>query len=145
MLSLSNHYYAATSDAARSQYVAAGEALAALFNGTAWLLYMVLQGIARPVRESTDEIHRDSQSRHRPVQPEASQGLAAPVQELRGGGGQAHMTFEEASPIFPANVAPCAKDLHAIYLVCNRAQDIFLHTFTKRLELVGDIDKAVSS
>jgi hypothetical protein len=46
MLSLSNHYYAATTDAARSQYVAAGEALAALFNGTAWLLYMVLQGIA---------------------------------------------------------------------------------------------------
>ena len=46
MLSLSNQYAAATTDAARSQYVAAGEALTALFNGTAWLLYMVLQGIA---------------------------------------------------------------------------------------------------
>jgi Domain of unknown function (DUF4386) len=46
MLSLSNQYAAATTDASRSQSVAAGEALAALFNGTAWLLYMVLQGTA---------------------------------------------------------------------------------------------------
>ena len=46
MLSLSNQYAEATTPAARRQYVPAGEALTALFNGTAWLRYMVLQGNA---------------------------------------------------------------------------------------------------
>jgi hypothetical protein len=38
MVVLSDQYAAATSDAARSQTLAAGEALSALFNGTMWVL-----------------------------------------------------------------------------------------------------------
>lgn len=38
MAVLSDQYAAAANDAARSQYLAAGEALHALFNGTAWML-----------------------------------------------------------------------------------------------------------
>ena len=44
MFYLSDQYAAATTDAARSQYLAAGEALSALFNGTAWLLYFITFG-----------------------------------------------------------------------------------------------------
>ena len=47
MTYLSNQYAAATTDTARSQYLAAGEALTALFNGTAWMLYMLFFGISQ--------------------------------------------------------------------------------------------------
>ena len=46
MLYLSNQYAAAASDAQRSAFVAAGEALTANYNGTAFGLYFVLSGIA---------------------------------------------------------------------------------------------------
>ncbi len=46
MLYLSNHYAAAASDAQRLTVVAAGEALTANYNGTAFGLYFVLSGIA---------------------------------------------------------------------------------------------------
>ncbi len=41
MFSLSNQYAAATTDVARNQYLAAGQALSALFNGTGWILYFL--------------------------------------------------------------------------------------------------------
>ena len=46
MLYLSNQYAAAASDTQRSAFVAAGEALTANYNGTAFGLYFVLSGIA---------------------------------------------------------------------------------------------------
>jgi uncharacterized protein DUF4386 len=46
MLYLSNQYAAATSDVQRSAFVAAGEALTANYNGTAFGLYFVLSGLA---------------------------------------------------------------------------------------------------
>ncbi|MCP4539373.1 MAG: DUF4386 family protein [Chloroflexi bacterium] len=39
---LSDQYAAATTDAARNQYLAAGEALLAVFDGSAWLAYVLL-------------------------------------------------------------------------------------------------------
>jgi hypothetical protein len=45
MFYLSGQYAAATTDAARSQLLAAGEALSALFNGTAWILYFITFGV----------------------------------------------------------------------------------------------------
>jgi hypothetical protein len=39
MFYLSGQYATATTDVARNQYLAAGEALSALFNGTLWILY----------------------------------------------------------------------------------------------------------
>jgi len=42
---LSGQYAAATTDAARSQTLAAGEALSALFNGTAWVLYFITASV----------------------------------------------------------------------------------------------------
>lgn len=45
MFYLSGQYAAATTDAARNQYLAAGEALSALFNGTSWILYMITFGV----------------------------------------------------------------------------------------------------
>ena len=47
MFYLSNQYAAATTDAAKSQYLTAGETLTSLFNGTAWILYMLLFGISQ--------------------------------------------------------------------------------------------------
>ncbi len=44
MFNLSNLYSAATGEAARSQFLAAGEALQALFNGTSWVANTVLGG-----------------------------------------------------------------------------------------------------
>ncbi len=41
MFDLSARYAAATTEATRSQYLAAGEARSALFNGTAWMLYFI--------------------------------------------------------------------------------------------------------
>jgi hypothetical protein len=46
LLSLSDRYTAATTDAARSQYLAAGEALLVLFNGTSFLVNTSLGGIS---------------------------------------------------------------------------------------------------
>jgi hypothetical protein len=46
MLYLSNQYAAAASDAQRSAFLAAGEALTANYNGTAFGLYFVLSGLA---------------------------------------------------------------------------------------------------
>jgi hypothetical protein len=43
---VSDQYAAATTELARSQYLAAGEALLAHFNGTAWMLYTVLTGFS---------------------------------------------------------------------------------------------------
>jgi len=43
---LSENYAKATSEAARNHYLAAGESLHALFNGTAWMVYTVLGGIS---------------------------------------------------------------------------------------------------
>lgn len=43
---LSEQYAAATTEAARNQYLAAGEALHALFNGTAWMLSQFLIAIS---------------------------------------------------------------------------------------------------
>lgn len=42
---LSGQYALATTDAARSQYLAAGEALSAIFNGTEWILYFLTFGV----------------------------------------------------------------------------------------------------
>lgn len=44
--SLSGLYASATTSAAKSQYLAAGEALLALFNGTAWFINTLLGGIS---------------------------------------------------------------------------------------------------
>ncbi|MGD2147409.1 MAG: DUF4386 family protein [Anaerolineae bacterium] len=46
MAYLSNQYAVATSDAARNQYLAAGEAFHAVFGGTAWASSLVLVGIS---------------------------------------------------------------------------------------------------
>ncbi|NWJ48851.1 MAG: DUF4386 family protein [Chloroflexi bacterium] len=46
MTNLSDKYAAATSDTAKSQYLAAGEAFNALFNGTNWMLSQFLIGIS---------------------------------------------------------------------------------------------------
>jgi len=46
MAYLSDHYAAATSEIAQNHYLAAGEALHALFNGTAWMASMVLVGVS---------------------------------------------------------------------------------------------------
>jgi len=43
---LSESYASATSAAAKSQYLAAGESLHALFNGTAWMVYTIFGGIS---------------------------------------------------------------------------------------------------
>ncbi len=43
---LSSQYAAATSEGARSQYLAAGEALLALFDGTAWMWWTILINIS---------------------------------------------------------------------------------------------------
>ena len=43
---LSESYAGATSAAAKSQYLAAGESLRALFNGTAWMVYTIFGGIS---------------------------------------------------------------------------------------------------
>lgn len=45
LVSLSDRY-AATTDAARNQYLAAGEALLTLFNGTAWMVNLVLASVS---------------------------------------------------------------------------------------------------
>ncbi|HVN55608.1 MAG TPA: DUF4386 family protein [Anaerolineaceae bacterium] len=45
MFYLSSQYTVATTDAARNQYLAAGEAISALFNGTAWILYFISFGV----------------------------------------------------------------------------------------------------
>ena len=47
MFYLSSQYAAATTDTARGQYLTAGETLTTLFNGTAWILYMLLFGISQ--------------------------------------------------------------------------------------------------
>jgi hypothetical protein len=46
LVSLSDGYAAATTNAARSQYLAAGEALLVFFNGTAWLVDIVFSSIS---------------------------------------------------------------------------------------------------
>jgi hypothetical protein len=46
MVYLSDHYVAATNEIARGHYLAAGEALHALFNGTAWMSSMALIGVS---------------------------------------------------------------------------------------------------
>jgi hypothetical protein len=46
MVYLSNQYAAATSEVARSQYLAAGEAMSALFNGTLWMWANLLIAVA---------------------------------------------------------------------------------------------------
>ena len=46
MVYLSNQYAAATSEAERSHYLAAGEALSAIFSGTAWMLSQFLISIS---------------------------------------------------------------------------------------------------
>jgi hypothetical protein len=46
IFSLSNLFTTATTEAARSQYLAAGEALFSLFNGTAWYINTLLGGIS---------------------------------------------------------------------------------------------------
>lgn len=43
---LSDQYAAATSEAARSQYLAAGDALTTLFNGTGWMVYTIFSAIS---------------------------------------------------------------------------------------------------
>jgi hypothetical protein len=43
---LSDKYAVATSEAARSQYLAAGEALLAVFSGTAWMVYNVFSVVS---------------------------------------------------------------------------------------------------
>ena len=45
MFYLSNQYFAATTDVAKNQYLAAGEALSSLFNGTAWIIYFLTFGV----------------------------------------------------------------------------------------------------
>jgi hypothetical protein len=46
MVYLSDRYAAATNEAARNQFLAAGEALLAYFNGTAWLVNIVFSSIS---------------------------------------------------------------------------------------------------
>ncbi len=46
VVSLSDHYAAATSEIEKNQYLAAGEALIALFGGTAWLISQILLNIS---------------------------------------------------------------------------------------------------
>ena len=46
LMSLSDRYAAATTDAARNQYLAAGEALLTLFSGTAWMVNLVLASVS---------------------------------------------------------------------------------------------------
>lgn len=43
---VSDQYAAATTDLARSQYLSAGAALLAYFNGTSWILYTILTGVS---------------------------------------------------------------------------------------------------
>jgi hypothetical protein len=43
---LSDKYAAATSEAERTQYLAAGEGFLTLFNGTTWMMYTILNGIS---------------------------------------------------------------------------------------------------
>jgi hypothetical protein len=43
---LSDQYASATTETERIQYLAAGESLHALFNGTAWMVYSILVGIS---------------------------------------------------------------------------------------------------
>jgi hypothetical protein len=43
---VSDQYAAATTELARSQYLSAGEALLAHFNGTGWILYTLLTGVS---------------------------------------------------------------------------------------------------
>jgi hypothetical protein len=45
MSALSDRYAAAANDVARSQYLAAGEALNALFNGTGWMIASIFQAL----------------------------------------------------------------------------------------------------
>ncbi len=49
MAYLSDQYAIATSDAAKNQYLAAGQALNSLFNGTAWMLSQFLFAISRTI------------------------------------------------------------------------------------------------
>jgi CHASE2 domain-containing sensor protein len=49
MAYLSDQYAAATTDSARNQYLAAGEALSALFNGTMWMLSQFLIAISSTI------------------------------------------------------------------------------------------------
>ena len=46
LISLSDKYAAATSESERIQYLAAGESLHSLFNGTAWMVYTILGNIS---------------------------------------------------------------------------------------------------
>lgn len=46
LVTLSDRYATATTDAARNQYLAAGEALLTLFNGTAWIVNIVLASVS---------------------------------------------------------------------------------------------------
>jgi len=46
LVTLSDRYANATTDAARNQYLAAGEALLTLFNGTAWIVNIVLASVS---------------------------------------------------------------------------------------------------
>jgi hypothetical protein len=46
MVYLSNQYAAATSEVAKSQYLAAGESFHALFDGTTWLWWNIMTGIS---------------------------------------------------------------------------------------------------
>ncbi len=46
MVYLSDQYAAATSDAAKNQYLAAGETFNALFNGTAWMLSQIFLAVS---------------------------------------------------------------------------------------------------
>lgn len=46
LVSLSDKYAAATTAAEKIQFLAAGEALHALFNGTGWMVYTILTGIS---------------------------------------------------------------------------------------------------
>jgi hypothetical protein len=46
LVSLSDKYASATTQTERLQYLAAGESLHALFNGTGWVMYTILGGIS---------------------------------------------------------------------------------------------------
>jgi hypothetical protein len=52
MVYLSNQYATATSEAAKAQYLAAGEAFHALFGGTAWLWWNILIGIGNAINSA---------------------------------------------------------------------------------------------
>lgn len=47
MFELSSKYYSATTITDKNRYLTAGETLNTLFNGTAWILYMILFGISQ--------------------------------------------------------------------------------------------------